>query len=51
MLLTTAAYACGESGLAKHLFELLQENSLPQDQWRQPYDEDFLRKMEHSVEK
>ena len=51
MLLTTAAYACGESGLAKHLFELLQENPLPQDQWRQPYDEDFLREMEHSVEK
>ena len=46
-----AAYACGEPGLAKHLFELLQENPLPQDQWRQPYDEDFLREMEHSAEK
>lgn len=36
-----AAVACGERGLARHLFDLLLENPLPREQWEEPF-EDFL---------
>lgn len=40
-----AAYACDGPALAKHLFELLEENPLPSEEWTEPYFE-FAEMME-----